>query len=137
MLGQCARQLVDARRKGGAKAVKAFSMRAFVGDLVPLLSESMMGDAATACFVCLSQAPDNLTQSKYALDFGEVFAKLCLQPRRVTPAPRKKIEKEASALLQEATKVLSTPSGGGKMMMVRVAQKYDCEQVLALMERLW
>jgi len=136
MLGQCARQLVDARRKGGAKAVKNFSMRAFVGDLVPLLSESMMGDAATACFVCLSQAPDNLTQSKYALEFGEVFARLCLQPKRVVPVARKKIEKEAATLLQEATKVLSTPSGGGKMMMVRVAQKYDCEQVLALMQRL-
>ena len=46
MLSQCARQLIETRRKGGAKAVRAFSFRAFIGDLVPLLSESMMGDAA-------------------------------------------------------------------------------------------
>ena len=38
------------------------------------------GDAASACFVCLSQAPDNLTQSKYALEFGEVFGRLVAQP---------------------------------------------------------
>ena len=34
----------------------------------------MTGDAATACFVCLSQAPNNLMQSKFALDFGEAVA---------------------------------------------------------------
>ena len=137
MLSQAARQLVEARSKGGLKAVRNFSFRAFIGDLVPLLSESMMGHAATACFVCLSQAPDNIPQSKYALELGEVFAKLCwTQPRQVPPIARGKIEKEAAALLQEASKVLSTPSGGGKMRGMRVAQKRDCEQRLALMEHL-
>ena len=136
MLSQCARQLIETRRKGGAKAVRAFSFRAFIGDLVPLLSESMMGDAATACFVCLSQAPDNLTQSKFALEFGEVFAKLLAQPVVVRPVARLKIEMDAKALLQEATKVLSTPSQGGKFACMRVAQKSDCEQTLALLQRL-
>ena len=136
MLSQCARQLVETRRKGGAKAVKAFSWRAFIGDLVPLLSESMTGDAATACFVCLSQAPDNLTQSRYALEFGEVFAKLVTQPRQVPPVARRKIEKDATALLKEASQVLSTPMGGGKFKSMRQAQKYDCQQTLALMKRL-
>ena len=136
MLSQCARQLIETRRRGGAKAVRAFSFRAFIGDLVPLLSESMMGDAATACFVCLSQAPDNLTQSKFALEFGEVFAKLLAQPVVVRPVARLKIEMDAKALLQEATKVLSTPSQGGKFACMRVAQKSDCEQTLALLQRL-
>ena len=136
MLSQCARQLIEVRRKGGERAVRAFSIRAFIGDLVPLLSESMMGDAATACFICLSQAPDNLTQSKYACEFGEVFAKLTMQPRRVPQVSRSKIEKEAAALLKEADKVLSTPSGGGKFKGMRVAQKRDCEQTLALLKRL-
>jgi hypothetical protein len=136
MLGQCARQLVEARRKGGAKAVKTFSFRAFIGDLVPLLSESMIGDAATACFVCLSQAPDNLTQSKYALEFGEVFSKLVTIPRRLPAVPRANIEKEVVALLKEAKKVLATPSGGGKVKSLREAQVRDCEQMLALLKML-
>ena len=95
-----------------------------------------MGDAATACFVCLSQAPDNLTQSKFALEFGETFAKLVTSPVRVKPVPRAKIEKEAGALLKEASAVLATPSQGGKFAGMRVAQKNDCEQTLALMQRL-
>ena len=135
MLSQCVRQLIEARRRG-PKALKAFSFRAFIGDLVPLLSASLVGDAATACFVCLSQAPDNLTQSKFALEFGETFAKLVTNPVRVKPVPRAEIEKAASALLREATKVLGTPSRGGKFAAMRVAQKNDCEQTLALMRRL-
>ena len=47
-----------------------------------LLQESMTGHALTAIFVCLSQAPDNCAQSKYALDFGEVFSHLAVRPRR-------------------------------------------------------
>merc|ERR1719502_81879 len=35
MLSQAARQLVEARSKGGLKAVRNFSFRAFIGDLVP------------------------------------------------------------------------------------------------------
>ena len=91
---------------------------------------------STACFVCLSQAPDNLTQSKYACEFGEVFAKLTVHPRRVVPVPRAKIEKEAAALLKEANGVLAAPSGGGKFRCMRVAQKKDCEQILWLLQRL-
>jgi hypothetical protein len=135
MLSQCVRQLIEARRRG-PKALKAFSFRAFIGDLVPLLSASLVGDAATACFVCLSQAPDNYTQSKFALEFGETFAKLVTSPVRVKPVPRAKIEKAAAALLREATAVLGTPSRGGKFAAMRVAQKNDCEQTLALMRRL-
>ena len=44
--------------------------------LVPLLADSLTGDALTARFVCVSQAPDNVMQSKIALEFGEVFSKL-------------------------------------------------------------
>ena len=95
----------------------------------------MSGEALTACFVCMSQAPDNLTQSKYALEFGEVFAKLVVSPRLVKPVARMKIEKEATALLKEADGVLRG-GGGGKFKSMRVAQKFDCEQTLALLRRL-
>ena len=45
--------------------------------------------AGTPLAAPLSQAPDNLTQSKYALEFGEVFAKLnWTQPRQVRRNPK-------------------------------------------------
>jgi len=133
MLSSCARQLVEARRKG---KMKSFSFRTFLVDLVMLLQESMTGEAATACFVCLSQAPVNLLQSKYALDFGEVFANLSLRPRALPPQSREKLEKATRKLLQEAEKVLATPNGGGKYKMMRVAQKRDCEQLLEILDHL-
>ena len=55
---------------------------------------------------------------------------------RVQLLVRAKIEKAAAALLREADKVLGTPSRGGKFASMRVAQKNDCEQTLALMQRL-
>ena len=58
-LSTCARNLVAEQRKNGAKN---FSFKAFIVDLVPLLQESMSGEALTACFVCMSQAPDNVMQ---------------------------------------------------------------------------
>mmetsp|Transcript_58980 Transcript_58980/g.108105 ORF Transcript_58980/g.108105 Transcript_58980/m.108105 type:complete len:443 (-) Transcript_58980:7-1335(-) len=133
MLSSCARQLVEARRKG---KMKSFSFRSFLVDLVMLLKESMTGTASTACFVCLSQAPTNLLQSKYALDFGQVFANLSSRPRALPPQSREKLEKAARTLLQEADKVLATPNGGGKFKMMRVAQKRDCEQFLEILGHL-
>jgi len=96
----------------------------------------MTGTASTACFVCLSQAPTNLLQSKYALDFGQVFANLSSRPRALPPQSREKLEKAARTLLQEADKVLATPNGGGKFKMMRVAQKRDCEQFLEILGHL-
>ena len=58
-LSACARRLVEEQRKNGGKN---FSFKAFIVDLVPLLQESMSGEALTACFVCMSQAPDNVMQ---------------------------------------------------------------------------
>ena len=80
MLSACARGLVQARR---AKTI--FSFRAYMVDLVILLQESMTGEAATACFTCISQAPKNLQSSKNALDFGKTFAKLYNKPKQVAP----------------------------------------------------
>ena len=78
---------------------KNFSFKAFIVDLVPLLQESMSGEALTACFVCMSQAPDNVMQSKFALDFGEVFAKLNPKPpRQAAAVKRAKLVAEASSL---------------------------------------
>ena len=92
-LSACARRLVEEQRKNGGKN---FSFKAFIVDLVPLLQESMSGEALTACFVCMSQAPDNVMQSKIALDFGEVFAKLNPRPpRQAAAVKRAKLVAEA------------------------------------------
>ena len=111
-------------------------LRAFIGDLVPLLSASLVGDAATACFVCLSQAPDNLTQSKFALEFGETFAKLVTNPVRVKAVPRAKIEKAATALLREATRCSARRAGAASSRPCASRRSNDCERTLALMRRL-
>ena len=137
MLSQCVRQLIEARRRG-PKALKAFSFRAFIGDLVPLLSASLVGDAATACFVCLSQAPDNLTQSKFALEFGETFAKLVTNPVRASPFPARRSKRRRPRCSAKATAVLGTPSRGGKFELRPCAsrRRTHCERTLALIRRL-
>ena len=165
MLSSCARQLVEAQRKGKASS---FSFKSFIVDLVLLLQESMSGEASTACFVCLSQAPDNLMQSKIALDFGEAFARLAPRPRVVKPVkssgirtqllprlvrlltlpisllrqvsllcqvPRGKLVKDASSMHAEAKAALGSGNGGGKYRMMRIAQLRAGEQELNVLGR--
>ena len=136
MLSQAARGLVDAKRRGPA-AVKSFSFRAFIGDLVPLLQESMTGEAATACFVCMSQAPANLQQSRFALEFGQVFGQLsAARPRPTKPVSRATLIHEAEKMLADAERALATTGGNGKMRPLRIAQRVDSAQQLALLKRL-
>ena len=138
MLGSCVRALIEHNAKHKGKTQKknsAFSFRTFLFDLVFLLRESMTGAAATACFVCLSQAPDNLPQSKFALDFGESFAKLPPRPRANRPQPRTALLKAARKMVAEADRALAG-SGGGKFRAVREAQKRDGEQQLRLLASL-
>ncbi|EOD20793.1 hypothetical protein EMIHUDRAFT_117465 [Emiliania huxleyi CCMP1516] len=111
MLSACVRGLVEAKRKRAK-----FSFRAFLSDLVDLLQESMTGDAATACFVCLSQAPTNLVHSKFALDFGEVFAQLSApRPRATKPVPLALLAKQTNATLGEARRALQGSKSGGRL----------------------
>ena len=126
-LSACARNLVHEMRRNGGRN---FSFKAFIVDLVPLLQESMTGEAITACFVCLSQAPDNLMHSKFALDFGEVFAKLHTRPRRVPAQPLAKLLAEARQLYGSGSMC-----GSGRYAMMRHAMGRDGEQQLALLCR--
>jgi hypothetical protein len=73
-----------AGKKGGGKQ-KIQHTAGYMGDLVPLLTDSLTGDALTAIFVCVSQAPANVMQSKIALDFGETFSKLTMGRSRQKP----------------------------------------------------
>lgn len=124
LLPACARGLLEAR-----KTKAKFSFRTYMVDLVQLLKESMTGNGSTACLVCLSQALGNLLmQSKFALDFGEVFAKLSTEPRPVKAKPRTKEIKSSADLLRKAERVLSNPGGGGQFRLLLEAQKQDCKQ---------
>lgn len=83
MLSRAARDIVASGRKsktGGKQdgKQKLAHTAGYGGDLVPLMSDSLIGDAFTALFVCVSQAPQNMKQSKIALDFGKVFSKLAI-----------------------------------------------------------
>ena len=92
----------------------------------------MTGHALTAIFVCLSQAPDNCMQSKYALDFGEVFSHLAVRPRQQPAEPIAAIVKRHKAQLQEAEARLG---GTDKYAMIRAAQVKRCTQLLAILDR--
>ena len=131
MLSSCVRTLVEARKKG-----KTISFRAYLFDLVLLLQESLTGDAMTACFVCVSQAPDNATQTKFALEFGEVFAQLSPSSgRAVPPAPLAKLASDARKTV-EAGKAALARGNGGKYALMREGQIMDGQQLLGILEKL-
>ena len=92
----------------------------------------MTGHALTAIFVCLSQAPDNTAQSKFALDFGEVFAQLAVRPRQRPFEPIAAIVKRNQAQLKEAE---ARCGGTDKYAVIRAAQVKRCTQLLAILGR--
>jgi len=131
MLSSCVRALIEARKKG-----KTISFRAYLFDLVLLLQESLTGEAMTACFVCVSQAPDNLTQTKFALDFGEVFAQLSPSSGRAVPlSPLEALAANARKTV-ETSKAALAKGSGGKYAMMREGQVMDGQQFLGILEKL-
>ena len=130
MLGQAIRALVEARRKK-----KKFSFRAFIFDLVLLLSQSMTGEAYTSIFVCVSQAPANAATTLNALDFGKVFSKLKLRKKKVKPMPMKKLFNDAQKLYNEAKRVLKG-NPPAKYRMIREGQLRDGAQKLHIFKQL-
>lgn len=131
MLSSCVRALVEARKKG-----KTISFRAYLFDLVLLLQESLTGDAMTACFVCVSQAPDNATQTKFVLDFGEVFAQLSpSRGRAVLPAPLAALAANTRKTI-ETSKAALAKGSAGKYALMREGQIMDGQQLLGILEKL-
>lgn len=130
LLSQAARALVSAQSAGK----KTISFGAYLCDLLLLLQESMTGDAMTAIFVCLSQAPANTVHSRFALEFGEVFSKLRVRPKQVPLQPAEEFERRAKALLAEARAQLGKSGGkaGDKYTVIRRAQVRDAEHQLAV-----
>ena len=130
MLGCAVRDLVKSRR-----SKQKFSFRNYMFDLVMLLSQSLTGEALTAVFVCVSQAPDNAATTFNALDFGKVFSKLSLRKKKVKAIPMKKIFNETKKLLIAAQNALkNNPPAAYKVQ--RKGQVIDASQRLEIYNKL-
>ena len=136
MLSTAARDVIASTRRAGKKGgkQKLAHTGGYLGDLVPLLADSLTGDALTALFVCVSQAPDNVSQSKIALDFGQVFSQLTMGKKQQKPESRAKLVKELLAK-QEANDATLAKGVNGKFQAIRMGQRLDYVQVLAALER--
>eukprot|EP00944_MAST-04C_sp_MAST-4C-sp1_P012881 g12881.t1 len=130
MLGQAIRALLDARR-----SKRKFSFRAYLFDLVLLLSESLTGEALTAVFICVSQAPANAATTFNTLDFGKMFSKLKLRKKKVKPVSIKRLVSGATKLLNDAEKALKN-NPPAKYRMMRQGQVIDNQQKLNILQRL-
>jgi len=124
----------DKERKLGKKA-KPFSFRAYLFDLIQLLSESMTGSAYTAVFVCVSQAPANASQTALALNFGSAFARLTVKGRVVKPVSLAGEVNRVRRVKAEAQRALAGTTSA-KYVNIRQAQKLDAEQTLKVLTRL-
>lgn len=137
-LSRCVRELVQYRRQGSRGH---FSFNSYLVDLVFMLSESLVGSAHTAIFVCLSQAPRNNMQSSVALDFGEVFSKLSIRPSANKWKKKAKLKLQAAATLTGAKAALGNAersSGGGarnKHVPKRRAQIVMSRQLLNVLKQ--
>jgi len=134
MLSKCVRELVDVRRK--RQPFEHLCRNPLNGDLVALLDGSLTGSAFTAIFICVSQAPSNAQQSRFALEFGEVFSRLTMD--RLQPMPRmsmKKLRHNAKACLAENESTLSS-ARAGKYTVRRQAMARDSLAQLAVLEQL-
>ena len=104
-------------------------------DLVLLLSESLTGEALTAVFICVSQAPANAATTYNALSFGKIFSKLKLRKKKVKPVPIKRLVSESTKLLNDAEKALKN-NPPAKYRMMRQGQVIYCQQKLNILQRL-
>ena len=130
MLGQAVRDLVSCRQKK-----KKFSFRAYLFDLIQLLSESLTGEALTAVFVCVSQAPANAGTTFNALDFGKVFSKLKLRKKLTKGIARKSLVTEAKKLYSNAESALAK-NCHGRYHAIRKGQLRDSHQRLNIYNQL-
>lgn len=112
MLSKTVRELIQAWRNGKRlEHAKTICNNPLSGDLVAVLGDSLVGSVLTAIFVCVSQAPANLQQSRHALEFGETFSQLRMDHLEVRPhVPLKKLCEVAEACLAENGDKLNSTS---------------------------
>eukprot|EP00946_MAST-07B_sp_MAST-7B-sp1_P002458 g2458.t1 len=139
MLSQACNALVQQRTREKRRNLKPkpFSFRAYLFDLVMLLSESMTGKALTTVCVCVSQAPANASQAAFSLDFGSTFSKLDVDGRGapVKPVKLSSLRIKFNKQRAEAERVLKK-GVSQKWVNVRTAQLVEATQALSVLERL-
>ena len=128
-LSKCLEDIAMVRKNKGT-----FSFRAYLTDLLFLLSDSLVGNALTACFICVSQAESNKSQSKNALGFGERFSRLSIRRKKVENRLISVIEDEATKSIDTNKKHLNTTRNDTPFAIMRKAQIRDCEQILNVIE---
>jgi len=134
-LSQCLQDITLTRKaKKSFSAKKGFSFRAYKTDLLFLLSGTLVGNALTACFVCVSQAESNKSQSRNAMEFGKRFSRLSIYRKKVNAKFVSVIEKEAHASIKTNKEHLKTTKDS-PYSILRKAQIRDSEQILNVMQK--
>ena len=116
------------------KAKRDFNFRAYVTDLPFLLSDTIVGNALTACFVCISQAISNKAESRAAMDFGKRFSSLSIKRQKVEDKVISEIEKKAINEIETNERHLKTIDANNPYTIMREAQIKDCEQILNIVQ---
>mmetsp|Transcript_18170 Transcript_18170/g.30369 ORF Transcript_18170/g.30369 Transcript_18170/m.30369 type:complete len:479 (+) Transcript_18170:173-1609(+) len=123
MLGQCVRDIVELRKKN--KKVTEHSLRTYLGDLVPLLSESLTSEAITAVFICVSQNPANNSQSLHSLHFGSQFSELRIQRKQTKAVKRLDILKFHEKRFAENENKMQVKPRMDRFSVMRIAQNNE------------
>jgi len=116
-------------------AEKGFSFRAYTTDLVLLLSGSLLGNALTACFICVSQAESNQSQSKSSVEFGKRFSKLSISRKKVIAKSASVIAKKAQEAIKTNKEVLKTTSDNNRYAILRKGKIRESEQILNVLHK--
>ena len=134
LLSQRVRELASARGQRREVLVQRSFKTQGDPDLLPLVAESLTGEASTLVCVCVSSAPDNTSQSVNALGFGKEFAKLSVRPRVMPATKLAAWEARAAALVAAG----AGGGGGGKPRhrILRAAKGRAGRQMQAMLARL-
>jgi len=130
-LSRCLQNIAMTKKSKGS-----FNFRTYITDLPFILSDSLVGNALTACFICLSQAERNKAESGYAMDFGSRFSSLTIKRKKVEDKSLPLMEKEAKESIEENEKHLKATRPDNKYAVMRKAQIKDREQILDVIKEL-
>lgn len=122
MLSQNIRMILE-------KGINKVPQGATLMNLVALLRASMNGTARSAILVCLNPSPANHGQSINALDFGNIWSQLPMEPRLTRPRLLSKILAEQRATKAEAEAAIKRKVKG-KFGDVRKGQLYTAETMI-------
>lgn len=135
-LSKCLKDIATFRKaKKKFSDKEGFSFRAYSTDLLLLLSGSLLGNALTACFICVSQAESNQSQSKSSVEFGKRFSKLSICRKKVTAKSVSAIVKKAQEAIKTNKEALKTTSPDNRYAILRKGKIRESEQILSVIHK--